>query len=263
MPFTCSEKYHYEKSQLRSVICQVRFPPILSVDASPPAIFQNDIRDKFPYFSEKLEQQTINNLNSKNIVFDGMLQSLKQANAWKNYEFLSESSKCKVNLTRTFLSLSSDEYSTWKDFYSKFSSILSIFIGVYKPSFFTRIGLRYIDIFNRNELGISEQPWNALIRGEFIGFLSNELHDRVISFQSIQELKLKDDDKKVRIASSSVFAQPENENCIMLDCDFSSSAKTTFISMESCLQYLHSQANGVLQKAILKPLHDAMQPVSV
>ena len=43
----------YEKNTLEEVKCEIRFPPILEIEASPPAAFQESVRIAFPYFETK------------------------------------------------------------------------------------------------------------------------------------------------------------------------------------------------------------------
>ena len=43
-----NRRYAYGKSQLIEVICQLRFPTILSIDTREPADFQETVRAAFP-----------------------------------------------------------------------------------------------------------------------------------------------------------------------------------------------------------------------
>ena len=42
---------HFNAPQLREVICQIRFPAILSIDTKEPADFQEAIRSVFPRYA--------------------------------------------------------------------------------------------------------------------------------------------------------------------------------------------------------------------
>lgn len=55
MPFPEVKRVIYKKNPLHQVICQLRFPPILKVDAEIPSIFQEKIRGEFPNFKETTE----------------------------------------------------------------------------------------------------------------------------------------------------------------------------------------------------------------
>ena len=45
--------YRYAKGQLIEVICQLRFPTILSIDTREPADFQETVRAAFPRGGDK------------------------------------------------------------------------------------------------------------------------------------------------------------------------------------------------------------------
>lgn len=55
MLFPDYEPCMYENNQLLEVICQLRFPAILSINETLPAAFQEDIRSEFPQFSVNAE----------------------------------------------------------------------------------------------------------------------------------------------------------------------------------------------------------------
>ena len=54
--FSQEERCIYGNNQLMEVICQLRFPTILSIDAKEPADFQDAIRDVFPQYEVRQEQ---------------------------------------------------------------------------------------------------------------------------------------------------------------------------------------------------------------
>ncbi|WJI52911.1 TIGR04255 family protein [Mesorhizobium sp. C089B] len=52
--FPNSERVIYARSPLVQVICQIRFPKILRIEASPPADFQDQVRDLYPIVEQQL-----------------------------------------------------------------------------------------------------------------------------------------------------------------------------------------------------------------
>ena len=54
--FSASERVLYGKRQLIEVICQLRFPTILSISAKEPAEFQEAIRAEFPRYARNLKK---------------------------------------------------------------------------------------------------------------------------------------------------------------------------------------------------------------
>ena len=53
--FSTKPRCRYESNQLAEVICQLRFPEILTIEASAPAEFQEAIRSDFPLFLRRQE----------------------------------------------------------------------------------------------------------------------------------------------------------------------------------------------------------------
>ena len=56
MLFAPYERYQYARAPLVEVICQLRFPTILSIGAKEPAEFQEAIRKDFPQYAARQEQ---------------------------------------------------------------------------------------------------------------------------------------------------------------------------------------------------------------
>ena len=56
--FSTEPRCIYRSSQLGEVICQLRFPEILSIQANAPAAFQDAIRDQYPVYLRRQELPT-------------------------------------------------------------------------------------------------------------------------------------------------------------------------------------------------------------
>jgi len=54
--FSTEKRCIYRNNQLGEVICQLRFPEILSIQATLPAQFQDAIRDAFPRYMMRKEK---------------------------------------------------------------------------------------------------------------------------------------------------------------------------------------------------------------
>ena len=63
MLFSDRPREHYPNSQLREVICQLRFPTILTINNIEPADFQETIREAFPQYIRKEERKRVKSLN--------------------------------------------------------------------------------------------------------------------------------------------------------------------------------------------------------
>ncbi|MDR1070039.1 MAG: TIGR04255 family protein, partial [Gracilibacteraceae bacterium] len=115
MPFLNFQRAIYAKSQLTEVVCQLRFPRILMINEEQPAAFQERIRDDYPLFQVVVEQQqhiTVD-IGSKEIQ---PIPRLIQSETTNNYKFSSVDENWRVNLTSTFLALSTSRYDRWENF---------------------------------------------------------------------------------------------------------------------------------------------------
>ena len=59
MLYSDHPRVHYDKPQLAEVICQLRFPTILSIGSTDPAQFQEAVRADFPRYLARQEQQPL------------------------------------------------------------------------------------------------------------------------------------------------------------------------------------------------------------
>ena len=155
--FSTKAHCHYRANQIAEVICQLRFPEILSIGASAPAAFQDAIRDEFPQFIRRQDLPA-----PKITGMPGHL-SLENQPGVINYQFSSADGTWRVNLTSRFISLTCNRYSSWEDFAMKLDKPLAAFIQIYKPAYFERIGLRYLNFISRYELGLEGVPFLQLI----------------------------------------------------------------------------------------------------
>ena len=125
MLFAPYERYQYARAPLVEVICQLRFPTILSIGAKEPAEFQEAIRKDFPQYAARQEQ-----LPPK-VVKKGNATALEPQKPITNYNFISEDGRWKLNLTQGFIALSTLSYTRWEDFATRLDRPLAQFIQLY------------------------------------------------------------------------------------------------------------------------------------
>ena len=123
MLFAPYERYQYARAPLVEVICQLRFPTILSIGAKEPAEFQEAIRKDFPQYAARQEQ-----LPPK-VVKKGNATALEPQKPITNYNFISEDGRWKLNLTQGFIALSTLSYTRWEDFATRLDRPLALIKG--------------------------------------------------------------------------------------------------------------------------------------
>ena len=153
---------HYEKTLAHEVICQLRFPTILTINNVEPADFQERIREDFPQYARKQDVLPPKVVNGKP----------EPQPPVTNYHFLSQDGRWKLNLTKDFIALSTLSYPGWEEFARMLDKPLAAFIQLYKPAYFQRVGLRYLNLISRTALGLEDTPWRQLIAPAYLGALA-------------------------------------------------------------------------------------------
>jgi uncharacterized protein (TIGR04255 family) len=116
MIFPKTQRNIYSNNPLDEVICQLRFPPLLRIEKEIPFEFQEMIRSMFPEYIEGEEIQIpIPGQNIENVPSE-LLELARNTIKRRNYAFLSEDRKWRINLTREFISISTVNYSRWEEF---------------------------------------------------------------------------------------------------------------------------------------------------
>lgn len=262
MLFSDRPRRHYARNALREVICQLRFPAILSIGANEPAAFQEAIRHAFPRYARKVDT-----LSPKVTVTNGVPQ-LVQPPAVVNYHFLSADSRWKLNLTSEFISLSTLAYDGWEDFGGTLDLPLAQFIRIYQPAFFQRIGLRYVNLFSRRDLGLEGTPWRELFTPPYLGILAEEDVAEERSVQSGVNFDLRLDSScraKVHagpglVKSTQPGAVQDSEVKFVLDMDLSMGGEITPMLAAGALETLHGHAGPLFEGAVTEEMREALDP---
>ncbi len=260
MPFPATQRVVYDKNILDTVICQLRFPPILRIDAEIPAAFQERIRGEYPSFKET-GQLNLPIPQDLKLGVPGDVLRIGVPTGVKNYEFSSDDSQWTINLSRTFLGLTTKKYARWEGFKEKLQGPLEALLSIYSPAFFSRIGLRYIDIINRSALNLTDVDWTELLKPHLLGVLASpDVGKRVANMEAAYEIALLDGVSKVRVVTRLVRSVQSDEQYYMVDSDFFDNARNSIDQALAKLDYLHERATRLLQWCITPRLHQAMEP---
>lgn len=258
--FSTEPRVIYRKNQLGEVICQLRFPEILAIAAKPPVDFQEAIREDYPRYASRMEAPA-----PKLTGVPGNLQ-LQNQPAAINHQFVSADGVWRVNLTSKFVSLSCSRYTGWEAFAAKLDKPLAAFIQIYKPAYFERIGMRYVNFFSRRDLGLEETPYRELIAEKYLGVMADEQVaeqtvgrcgvDAELSLRGGCRVKLHAGPGQVHRAGKS-----DGEVKFIFDQDLYMPGKIAPNLSAPALQTLHAHAWSIFRDAITDELHDAMEPI--
>lgn len=246
----------YEKNVLEEVRCQIRFPPILRIDASP-ATFQEAVRAAFPYFEMKTSVKLPAGVPA------GVTQAFERdlSLGGKSYCCISEDRKLTVAISRNDISLTSRGYERWEPFRAQLLSVLTSLENAYRPAFFMHTCVRYKNAIRRSELGLDGRCWSTLLQPSISGMLDKPVVANVEAQQSKFVVKLDGDIGRIEAGCSLGIHQPSKEQVFLLESHvFDDSKKDQINVVLNRLDALHIQAGRFFRWCIKDDLDRAMQP---
>lgn len=260
--FSSESRCIYLENQLGEVICQLRFPEILTISTTLPDKFQEAIRSEFPQFTRRQEAPA-----PKLTGTPGNL-SLQNQPATINYQFSSPDGVWRVNLTSKFISLSCSKYTCWEDFAKKLDKPLAAFIQIYKPAYFERVGLRYLNFISRSALGLEGVPFSELIAPCYLGPMAeDDVNEPACSRCSVDAEMAIRGGCRVKLHAGPGMVKKnglqDKEVKFIFDQDLFMPGQVPINLSAGALQTLHSQAFSIFRGAITEKLHDALDPESI
>lgn len=258
MLFPQFQRVIYEKNPLAEVICQLRFPRILRIDVELPAAFQDRIREEYPEVSQSSTVE-LGQLPPEFAAIAGIDKALGAGQ--QRYDFASPDGAWRVSLTSHFLALTTSDYRRWEEFKKRLSGPLSALREIYRPAFFTRVGLRYQNVIHRSELDLKDVAWNALLQDHVLGELSTPRFEQA-ALHVARDLLLQLDEHgdRVRVQHGFARAGQDPEICYLIDGDFFIERQTEPGYATDILDRLNKESGKLFRWCIKERLHDAMVP---
>lgn len=246
----------YQQNPLAQVICQLRFPSVLRVDAELPAGFQDKVREKLPVYREAEIDGLPPGIQQ---MPDEVLNLLRLAAKKKPRTFASLDGAWEVTLNKDALALATTSYQRWEEFRRHLDLAVNALHTEYSPALYTRIGLRYRNLIKRSELNLGEAAWGELLRHHLAGELvDTEVEASVESAARYTVFRLPQFGAKVGMRHGLVL--DGNEMCYGLDNDFYIESNTECGNAVDVLQFFSKQAHRLFRWCISDRLHDAMGP---
>ena len=263
MPFPTSERVRYHRNPLKAVICQLRFPTILKVEASLPADFQECIREHYPHFQERPTLPGAQVPAGLEGVIPAEMQQFLSSGG-RHFDFTSIDKKKQITLNKDFLSLATSDYGEWKEFIADFRGPLDALVQVYKPAMYARIGLRYQNLISRSETGQEGASWSELINARMAGILADEhVGPYVNECMQVATIRLENSLGFLRVQQGLELEQDSKEQVYIIDIDLYTDQPTEVGNELDILGELHRQAGHFFRWAIKPLLHHAMEPTPV
>lgn len=252
--FSDEKRCIYRRNQLSQVVCQLRFPEILAIGSRQPVEFQEAIRGIYPQYQ-----------CAKAKVADRLKSNEETEVFTLHHHFFSADGVWKLNLTNQFISVSTSKYTAWEEFAAHLDQPLAAFISIYRPAYFERIGLRYINFISRKSLKLEDALFNDLIRERYLGVMADEELKPSDILRSSMDLEF-----KIRGGCcAKIHAGPgvvktirgtDPEVKFIFDQDLYMPGRNEVRQIAPALHTLHAQAFSIFRDAITDRLHEALEP---
>lgn len=252
--FPHSDRVVYANNPLAEVICQLRFPTVLKIDSDIPADFQERIRHRFPIYE-----------TDESDLAQGLPDQLKRAVGAslmrKQHKFNTEEADSVVFLSREAIGISTSHYERWEVFKADIDLALAAATEIYRPSYFSRIGLRYRNLIDRDAWGLKGKPWSELLRPEIAAELRlPEWAARVAEASRSIRAAMNDEGDHV-LLQHGIAADPENEReGYLVDFDYYYAEKVEVNDADRIIERLHGHSGKAFRWAITDTLHRALGP---
>jgi uncharacterized protein (TIGR04255 family) len=256
----------YQRNPLDEVVCHLRFVAVDRIEAEPPMVFRDQLRERFPHFTEQVKLPLPPDTPSA--VKEDLRARLKGGNL-KSYEAESADERWAITLERNGLSLVCREYERWETFQEWWRFGRQALEQAYAPGVFTRVGLHYRDVIRRSLLGLSEVPWRELLQPGIAGMLGAGVEsDAIQSYQTESVLCLPDGVGQLRLRAGlgtfwwqdATEAPATQETVFIVESEFYREQEMEPGHVDSYLDALHRHSGHFFRGCITSRLHEALDP---
>lgn len=162
----------YERNYIKTAVCEFRFPIMLEwEDKPPPAIFKK-LRKEYPFYNKVKAVDVIPSQKLEGINF---------------YNFQSKNKRWTVSIKPESISLETSLYKNFEHFYEKLEKIKIIIEDKIETDFFTRIGLRYINI-----IPFKTEDFKELLNPDLVKPLYKEVFGTVSQYTQLVQGHIKE-----------------------------------------------------------------------
>ena len=254
MKFPDRSRVLYEANPLVDVICHFEFPRLLAIDNELPVDFQKALVSRYPLLetrtvSARAESEPAEETGGRRLI----------------YEFSSADKENVILLGSDFLGVRAFKYERWEFFREAVETAIRTLLSTYTLSVFTGITLNYVNVVNKEALGMKDVPWRDLIRPSLVGTMSeSEVPD-----DSVEEMHtsciLPIDDGFLRIRSALVETSDEKTTCFLIDNEyiFDESVDADESKVLPIVRRFNLESGRVFRWCITERLHQALRPTPI
>ncbi len=229
-------------SSIVEIVAQVRFPSVLTISSAPPAAFQERVRSQYPVFGLSQDRQA--------------------------YVFQSENRQWTLTLGSDFMAVVTPRDAGWDLFKTHLAGAMQALTEIYRPQFFSRVGLRLRHVIRRSAYGLAGQDWSQLLHPHLAATCAwPELGGDVQVSRGELVLGYKGKPDQTRIGHGLILIQgPQGENrevAYLLDHDLFVEARVGTGEVFKCLDGYYREAQRVFRLCLTDRLIRAMAPSAV
>lgn len=244
----------YERNPLEEVICQVRFPTILKIEAQPPADFQERLRERLP-----IVERSVNRAARQ--IPQELLEAIGAPPSGAGYTFRDENSITSVTLVADSLTISTSQYERWEIFWQFCEEAIAALTELYKPTFYKRIGLRYTNLIQRTRLSLQDCPWSELLSDPVVSELVSSEWEGLVdeAHHQVRCLDVETGDG-LFFQHGIVEKEGSNEAQYLIDFDFYRGGRIEAVEIHDLFANYNRRIGRAFRWAIRDRLHDALGP---
>jgi uncharacterized protein (TIGR04255 family) len=255
MTFPESERVVYAVHTLTQVVCQLNFPPILSISAEPPAALQDLLRPNYPLY------ETVEPVGAPPEIAALMARLPLQIGQSVQHRFSTADGKRSITVGPRMLAISETDYDAWPAFRTEIEAARAALESIYRPAFYIRVGLRYQDVIDRNAFQL-KLAWPDLINPSMIGMLGVEfdaIREAVTEAASNVLIRL-DGAQNAFVRINHGLAQQEGDSNLvyLIDADYFTDDRKEGSEVLELLGYFNAEAGKLFRWAITDTLRDAL-----
>jgi uncharacterized protein (TIGR04255 family) len=260
----------YNRNPIVEVVTQVRFQKLPIIN--DPNFAQDQLKTLFaavghPNLTE--ERGLAVSLKQASIEETGDKESeLSKTEIPATYHYRNDDDTSRFSVNPEFFAFSSSRYSEWSRFIEVAMEGYGVFRKALPDLLIDRVGLRYKDLIDRDELGLSSQPWGELLSPSLVGIFANDLFSdskyNVGDVHHAAQSILKLEDCHLLLQTALLISREEvRREAFLIDSDFYHQAPAHLLNAETVgetLNSLHKNASALFRSCIRDTLHLALGP---
>lgn len=264
MPFPESPRVAYRKNPLREVACELRFPDNLEISNSKPVEFQKHIKAEFPFYHEEKANVVVQGgVPVPNKIIEALVARIG-ADSPTRYRFTSSDGQSVLVLGQNQLILKVGAYPSWLSFKEKLEVVGEALRAVYPAPFYTRSGVRYINVIDPELLGIRGVSWNKLLKTSLLGLIGGL--DGVIARSSKTEIQFDLQlpslpGGRAVIRHGLTGKNGDGNTCYLIDMDLYTRERSQDEDVFGRLELLSREAGKLFRFVIRDELVKALEPL--